>query len=77
MDIVSNIRAALHSDLGGKLISILLGFGLATLFRQSCNGSDCIVITRSNQEEASKYVYKIDEECYTYTPYVTPCTKSM
>ena len=31
-----------HSVTGRYLMSILIGFGLATLFRQVCVGKDCI-----------------------------------
>ena len=38
-----NIRRLLHTDFGQTIISILLGFGLAGLFRKVCNDRDCII----------------------------------
>jgi len=32
----------INSQSGKYIMSILLGFGLATLFRQICTGKDCL-----------------------------------
>ena len=37
------IRRILYSSFGQKLISILLGLGLATLFRKVCNDRNCLI----------------------------------
>ena len=62
------------SDVGAILISILLGLGLAALFRKACSDGRCVVVQGPDPREVSKNVYKVAEDCYTYTPYVAPCT---
>jgi hypothetical protein len=62
------------SDLGLKFISILLGFGLASLFRQVCKDDMCRVIkSPTNLKEIEKSIYKIDDKCYKYKPVPTIC----
>ncbi len=61
------------SELGLKFISILLGFGLASLFRQVCKDDKCRIIKGPNLKEIEKQIYKIDDKCYKYKPVATVC----
>lgn len=61
------------SELGLKFISILLGFGLASLFRQVCKHDKCRIIKGPNIKEIEKKIYKIDDKCYKYKPVATVC----
>ena len=63
------------SELGLKFISILLGFGLASLFRQVCKDDKCRIIKGPNLKEIEKQIYKIDDKCYKYKPIATVCDK--
>jgi hypothetical protein len=63
------------SDTGIKFVSIILGFGLATLFRQSCKDDSCRIIKGPNIKELEKRFYKIDDKCYRYKPVATMCTE--
>ena len=38
-----NIKRLLNTELGRFFISVIIGLGLATLFRKSCNDKNCIV----------------------------------
>lgn len=70
------ISKVLESKVGSIAISILLGIGLAALFRTVCKDGKCIVIKSPPQEETDKYYYKIDQDCFKYTPVVTECRDS-
>ncbi len=59
---------------GRVIISIILGVGLASLFRKVCH--QCIEIKGPSLEEMEQYMYKMDGECYKYTPYVVDCNKA-
>ena len=61
------------SELGLKFISILLGFGLASLFRQVCKDDKCRIIKGPNIKEIERQIYKIDDKCYKYKPVATVC----
>jgi hypothetical protein len=67
------ITKFLNSKTGQIVISIILGLGLASLFRKVCQDNQCIIIKGPPLEEVNKYVYKIDDECYKYTPQSTKC----
>lgn len=67
------ISGFLESKIGQIIISIILGFGLATVFRKVCKDNNCVVIQGPKVSEVTKNVYKIDADCYKYTPYASAC----
>ncbi len=72
---MSKTTSLLDSNEGIVIVSLVLGFGLATLFRKVCKDNNCMVIKGPKQTETEKYFYKIDEKCYKYTPKVVDCDK--
>ena len=67
------LEKVMNDPIGRIIISILLGFGLATLFRKACTGNNCIVVTGPKMGDVQKKYYKIDEDCFKYTPYSVSC----
>lgn len=67
---VSNI---LHNDVGAIIISVVLGLGLAAIFRATCHGESCIVVKGPPHDHIRQNVYKIDQHCYKYSSYAVPC----
>lgn len=67
------IKDLLNTKMGQILLSIILGLGLATLFKKVCKDNGCIVIKGPPRQDVEKYYYKIDDDCYKYTPQVTDC----
>jgi len=53
-----------HSKTGRYIMSILLGFGLATLFRQVCVGPNCTTYSAPPVQEIDDQTYKFDNTCY-------------
>ena len=43
----------IHSTEGKYLMSILLGFGLATFFRATCQGTDCVIRVAASSDSSS------------------------
>jgi hypothetical protein len=68
-----DFTAFLNSKDGRVFVSIILGLGLATLFRKVCKGTSCLVIKGPKPSDVEKHYYKIEEKCFKYTPKVTPC----
>ncbi len=66
----------LNTITGKYILSILLGFGLASLFRKVCKGRNCLIFSAPPLEELEKTTYKYDGKCYKYTPVATKCEKS-
>ena len=65
----------IHSEQGAIVISIILGLGLAALFRKACADNSCIVIKGPNIQETQKSFYKINDACYKYEAVATDCNK--
>ena len=66
----------IHSENGKKMMSILLGFGLASLFRAICKDKDCLIFHAPPLEEIKDKIYKHENKCYKYTTKSTTCDKS-
>jgi hypothetical protein len=62
---------------GQIIVSVLLGFGLATLFRKACKDQSCIVIKGPKMTEINGVFYRVGDTCYQYTPQITSCDKKM
>jgi hypothetical protein len=65
-----------HSKSGNIIMSILLGFGLATLFRSVCKDKECVIFHAPPLEEIKDKIYKFDNKCYKYVPVSTKCDSS-
>jgi hypothetical protein len=63
----------LKSYIGRIIISIIWGFGLATLFRKSCKGKRCIILKAPLPDEIKKNIYKFNKKCYKFTPNNIKC----
>ena len=62
-----------HSNTGKIIMSILLGFGLATFFRQMCKGKSCLDFYAPTLDQMNEKIYKIDNKCYKYVPKAAKC----
>jgi hypothetical protein len=67
----------LFSEKGKIIISIILGIGLAALFKTACKGRNCIIKHAAPYDEIKDAVIKHDTECYTYNLEQTKCTKDV
>lgn len=67
------LKEVFNSDFGRILVSVVLGFGLATMFVKVCKGTGCTIITGPPIKEIKDTVYRIDDTCYKYSPVVTKC----
>ncbi len=62
-----------HTETGKIIMSILLGFGLASLFRTVCSGRNCIIMKAPESSEINGEVYRFQEKCYKYNSKITKC----
>jgi hypothetical protein len=65
-----------HSQTGKVIMSIILGIGLATLFRAACKGTRCRVISSPPIEEIEDQTYRFNDKCYTFEKNPISCTKN-
>lgn len=66
----------LHTETGRYLMSIILGIGLATFFRDVCKGDNCKIIKAPPLEEIDDKIYKFNDKCYKIQRNAVKCDKS-
>ncbi len=67
------IRRILYSEFGKYMISIILGLGIATLFRKVCKDRSCLVFKAPSIEKISGQVFKYNNKCYKFNETATSC----
>lgn len=68
-----NLTKIMHTKYGKILISILLGLGLASLFRKSCKHRNCMIFKVPHIEDVSKDIFKHDGKCYKFEHETVKC----
>jgi|UniRef100_A0A6C0ISB4 hypothetical protein len=68
-----NFRRLFQSEVGKNIISIILGLGLATLFRKVCNDKNCIRFNGPVINDIEDKVFKHGEKCYKYSAHADKC----
>lgn len=60
------VQKLLHTKNGQMFISILLGLGLASLFRMTCKDKNCMIFKHAGVDKIDNKVYKSGNRCYKY-----------
>lgn len=63
-----------HTKTGKTLMSIILGFGLASLFRKICKEKNCLLFYAPPMKNLNDKIYKSNGRCVKYKPVVTKCS---
>lgn len=70
---MEHLSRLVDTDKGQIIVSILLGLGLAALFRKVCSNNSCVIVQGPDPNEVSKSYYRISDDCYKYTPVIIEC----
>jgi hypothetical protein len=84
MSTVHAIRKFMGTESGKALISIILGLGIASLFRKKpCSSlvdakskKDCIKFVSPDMNTLHEKVFQYGDECFVYNTRPTPCDQS-
>ena len=68
-----NFKRLLNTTLGRYIISILMGLGLATLFRKVCTDKNCIVFNGPVIGDIEDKTFKHGDKCYKYSVNADKC----
>lgn len=68
-----NLKRLITSPFGKIILSILLGIGLASLFRKVCTDKNCIVFNGPIISDIDGKTYKHGDKCYKYTTHPDKC----
>ncbi len=67
------LKRLLHSHTGKVMLSIILGLGIASLFRYTCKGKNCVLRFAPPLDEIKGHTFKYDGKCYSYEPKQAKC----
>ena len=62
-----------HTETGKYIMSILLGLGLASLFRTVCKEKNCIIFHAPPLEKIQDKIFKNNDKCVKYNTVTTKC----
>ena len=65
------LKKVISSTNGKKLISIILGLGLASIFKMSCDSRSCLVYKGSDMSEDN--IIKYNGKCYETNEKMETC----
>jgi hypothetical protein len=68
-----NFKRLLYTDLGRIILSIILGLGLATLFRKICTDKSCLRFNGPIISDLEGKIYKHGDKCYKYSANTDKC----
>lgn len=71
-----NFHKFISSPTGKLILSIILGLGLASLFRRACLSRDCIVFNAVPFKDIKDKVFKYGKDCYTFSPKAESCSSN-
>ncbi|MAV56949.1 MAG: hypothetical protein CMI79_05425 [Candidatus Pelagibacter sp.] len=71
---LQNLQKIMHTKLGQILISIILGFGLASIFRRTCKETDCFSFYAPKPSKVEKNIYTHGGNCYSFKTETLPCS---
>ena len=68
-----NLKRLIYSDVGRIVISVILGLGLATLFRRVCKERDCLVFHAPKMNKIKGQVFKFKDKCFQFEEEIEKC----
>ena len=68
------IKNFIGSKSGVTILSIILGLGLACIFKMSCDSQNCIVFKAPDYSE--KKIIKYNDKCYESNEHMETCDET-
>lgn len=68
------IKRFIYSKFGRYVISILLGLGLASLFRRACKERNCLKFVGAPINKIEKQVFEYNNTCYKFEDKAESCS---
>jgi len=68
-----HLKRLLTTETGKAFVSILLGLGLASLFRRVCHDDKCLRFNGPILDEVEGKTFKTGDKCYKYEAVHTKC----
>ena len=71
------LKEFVNSTRGKYVFSILLGLGLATLFRKACNSRNCLVFKAPTLSDIKDKIYGHNNKCYKFKEQTVSCNNEI
>jgi len=71
----SSVDKMLYDPFGQRILSAIFGLALALLFHRTCK-ENCIELFAPHIEELKGHLFRLEEQCYEYIPYLVQCEDS-
>ena len=71
---LGNLLKAVDTRVGSIVISMILGIGLASIFRKVCNTRDCLVFQAPPMKDVTENTYGHDGRCYRFKESSIACS---
>jgi len=68
------IKRFIYSKFGRYVMSMLLGFGLASLFRRACKERNCLKFVGAPIDKIDKQIFEYNNICYTFEDKAESCS---
>ena len=72
-----NLQKFFNTSVGKHIMSAILGFGLATMFRVVCKERNCIIFKAPDFNEIEGKVFNQDNKCYKIETKSIRCRKDV
>ena len=72
----SKLSSFINTQHGRYVVSLLLGLGLACLFRKACNSRNCLVFKAPSLNSIKENIYKYNNKCYKFQERTVSCDKN-
>jgi hypothetical protein len=70
---LNKLLNAVKTQLGKNLISIILGIGLASIFRKACENERCLVFKAPSVNSIKNNIYQHDNSCFKFNERSVNC----
>ena len=69
----TKFQELIHSETGKYIFSIILGIGLASIFRKACNSRNCLVFKPPDMSNIKGKIFGHNNKCYKYDEKTVTC----
>ena len=71
-----HLEKFVHTERGKIIMSIILGFGLASLFRTVCKDKNCLIFHAPPLDDFRDKIYKNGNKCFQFKAVATKCSSN-
>tara|TARA_B110000305_G_scaffold130979_1_gene146374 strand:- start:189 stop:428 length:240 start_codon:yes stop_codon:yes gene_type:complete len=70
---MANLGKFVHTNTGKTIMSIILGLGLASLFRKVCKNYNCIQLYAAPLDKIEGKIFQLGDKCVKYNYETAKC----